>query len=215
MRFLTGLICFFLLVSCSVQVTREQAAGGTKEIRVDQWKEVVAHKMNERQFPFTLKVRNDKRMKEFTGLQLSSDWSLKDQRKKLVMEKKGQEVSLHYSGRTEKMTSGQAGLVSPRDHLMLMHDSGIFQRMLPPITFLGKKAARVEIKIDPKTLANQMKKRLNTTNPKARIMQDFAEKTKVVYQVVFYPESKKLLLLRVVIRASPRSPAQEIIYKFS
>lgn len=212
MRFLTGLICIFLLVSCSVQMPREQASNGKE--RVEQWKQVIADKMNERQFPFIAKVTRDRKVEEFAGLQILSDWSLKDKQNKLVMEKKGKEVFLHYSGQTEKMSPQQAGLVSPKDHLMLMKESGIAHRILPSVTFQGKKAVRVEIMINPKKLANQMKSRLNTPNPNA-LMQVLAEKWKVVYQVVYRPESKKLLLIRVQIRASSTSQPQEIIYQFS
>jgi outer membrane biogenesis lipoprotein LolB len=214
MRFLIGLISFFLLVSCSGQMPREQASNGKEKKRVEQWKQVLVQKMNERQFRFIEKVTRDKKVEEFTGVQYLSDWSLKDKQNKLVMEKKGKEVFLHYSGRTEKMTPTQAGLVSPKDHLMLMKESGIIHRILPSVTFQGKKAVRVEIMISPEKLANQMKSRLNTSNPNA-LMQVFAKKWKVVYQVVFHPESKKLLLIRVQIRASSTSQPQEIIYQFS
>ncbi len=214
MRFLPGIICFFLLVSCSVQMPHEQISDRKEKIRVDEWKQVLSSKMGEKQFSFMVKVTGDRKVEEFTGFQLLSDWSLRDKQNKLVMRKKGKEVVVYYSGRMEKMTPAQAGLVSPKDHLMLLKESGIVHRKLPPITIQGKKADRVEIMISPEKLADQMKSRLNAPNPN-ELMQVLASKWKVVYQVAFLPESKKLLLLRVQIKAPDNSRPQEIIYQFS
>ncbi|MBA4495145.1 hypothetical protein ACFO25_10145 [Paenactinomyces guangxiensis] len=223
MRLFAGLICFLFLTSCSLQSSSETHLQSAKE-NVLAMKEkqlnrevrlVFSQKLDQSSYPFKVRVKKDGKVSELEGRQFYEDWSLQNRHTNQIrLEKKNRQVFIYYSNQKETLSLTQAGLVSPRDHLILIRDMAQNIRELSAIRVHGKKAVLAEVKINEEKLAQRLKGRISSPH-ELNAFSGISNKVKVIYLLSYIPASKELLRLRVKINSPDSLQYQEITYDFA
>ncbi|MGA8942478.1 MAG: hypothetical protein WB502_07135 [Thermoactinomyces sp.] len=164
---------------------------------------------SQKEYKFALKISTDKNsVRYYQGKQDGENWVISDTSGKKVMERKDKKVWAYHSGNKEEMTVNQAGLVSPKDHLLFL------QKVLGKVEFIRKMESPVQKKarvtVDPHKFSEQFRKRLNinsNTSP-LPVYKDYH-----IYYELIYLESPNKQLKQIILNMPEQGEASHsLIY---
>ncbi|MFC7440568.1 hypothetical protein [Laceyella putida] len=212
-RIMSCLACF-LLVACQANpfaahpTAKEKAASEQAEL-VKKARQVINQQLHKKEYPFQMMVDPMRGKRRFLGKQAGEDWSLKElPSRELVMQRKEERIYAYHRSKTEVMTTWQAGLVSPRDHLAFVLEMAKSYRKGPSIQVNGQKADVIEVDIDEGKLLDKIKQTLFHDAAIA-----LPDKMKVAYKLAVV-RPHRLVRVTLLIQAPDREQVQQLTYEF-
>jgi len=192
-RILYLILTMLILQSCSgnaesmkLKDTESQTAILKQEIH-----QVLNKRLNEKRYSFHIRVQEQKQQQVLVGQQMGEQWEIKNPKQpEQWMKREKDRIISTFGGEKETMAVGQAGLVSPRDHLALIEElKGNFSEP----TFLriqNKKAKRVEINLDKEKLSQKLQQRLFSSGKPVSVP---LKEMDVRYSLIYFPDTHQLV----------------------
>lgn len=163
-------------------------------------------------YPFTLLIRHF----QFEGMQEGKDWSLEsrngDRKKSRIrVVKKGETISLTRGKQTEKMNTRQFGVLSPRDHLLLVKSAVLHVQPLPE---RQKDWTGMEAVLSSEEIGDQLGEWMGESFEQGPANQA-SRKFRVRYRFWFHSDQKGLSHLNIKILPLHKDlPREEMVYRF-
>lgn len=157
-------------------------------------------------FSFTLEVGAEQK-NIYKGQQTGEDWSLEGENQIRII-KKGDKIHLSSKGKKETLTADQFGLLSPRDHLLLIGGEGNIEK----ITMNQKEALQIEL--SNQAVSEKLQQRLGDHFANSHIAERVAEQNRILYELEYWPQNKQLRQMKVRIILQDENSEEEILYHF-
>jgi hypothetical protein len=205
MNWLLSLFTFIFLGACSGTYLEHSVHSGHQD---QQMMEAINRKLKESAYSYRLTVKQSGQVQIFTGKQQGENWVIHEPKQKLEMERKGDRIWIHFAGKQEEMSTKQAGLVSPRDHLLLIKE---IAKAFHPLK-AENNYRRYRVEIDQHKWLQKLKQRLYTKEETPLF--DLSEKMRVDYQLLFSENGTKLKRVTLTIEGYDPDREQVLTYSF-
>ncbi|RAL20844.1 hypothetical protein [Thermoflavimicrobium daqui] len=194
-----------LLVGCESLLTKDIKPNVKQE-----WGQMLKKKMEQMHYPFRIQAKQDR----FIGKASKEDWYVKKiGSPKIQIEKKGKQITIYKDRESEVLNEEQLGIVSPRDHLLLMEEVGEIQhKSVHNISWEKKMARQVRVDIDEKKLSQKIKKRFSS-DQHTQFFPKLSDQVRVVYHLIYLIDTQTLKQMKIHIQPK-NGMKQEIIYSF-
>lgn len=206
------LFLLFFLSSCNLNATVENPK--EEQVKEEHSEAQLMKKMKtwtdsqlaKDKFSFTLEVGAEQK-NIYKGQQIGEDWYLEGENQ-IRIKKKGDKIHLSSKGKKETLTTDQFGLLSPRDHLLLIRGEGNIEK----ITMNQKKVLQVEL--SNQVLTEKLQQRLGDHFANSYIAERVAEQNRILYELEYWPQNKQLRQMKVRLIMHDGSSEEEILYYF-
>jgi hypothetical protein len=193
----------FLLIACqSLPVDHSKVE---KENKKNYLLQILDKKMKQEAYSFIIKTTRD----QFHGKLNGENWEIKKENH-FSLEKKENKIQLKKGTESEELLVDQLGLISPRDHFLLVKEAGKLIHQPENISWEKKQAKKLNVPINHEKLSERLKKRFLSNKPVIQL----SEKVKVVYQFIYIPDTYDLKQMSIRLQTVQGS-VQEVTYLFS
>lgn len=190
----------FLCVGCTEPKAHEPTSAEKKQQEQQMMQQQIYELLKnggQKEYEFALQIKTDQQTVQYEGKQAGENWVITDAKGKKVMERKDKKVWAYHLENKEEMTVKQAGLVSPKDHLIFL------KKVLGKVEYIQKWKSptqkKAKVIVDPYKLSDQFKTRLNTESNASLfpVYEDFH-----IYYELIYSDSPEKQLEQIILNMS-------------
>ncbi|OYD09664.1 hypothetical protein [Paludifilum halophilum] len=176
--------------------------------------EGIDRRLNREKYPFQLIMKDGSVLE---GKQEGTDWSLESQSgesPKIEVVKKGDQIKLTLGKKVEQLNRRQFGLLSPRDHLLLVKESILRVRKLPDQTIHDKKVKGFQVDLSSEDIGDKLGDWMGKAFSKGAANRA-SRKFRLRYQFWFEAENRELAQLNIrIVPFEEDDTKEEVIYRF-
>ncbi|MFC4078036.1 hypothetical protein [Salinithrix halophila] len=213
MRYLLLTLVLVMANFSGCQVPVAQKASKSSPSSQIQMVKQVEQQLKVKQYPFFLVLNGKAR---FKGEQRGEDWRLysdPSEEKRISIEKKGSVILLSRGKKKETLRDRQFGLLSPRDHLLLLKESVTWTKRLPDRQTKTGTLKGIETQLDSGVLGKKLGDWMG------RAFDDGAatkasRKFRLRYRIWYHPETEKTAELTIRIIPLQGTKVQTLHYRF-
>jgi len=208
MRNLWWLLAFVFLLGCSVHTDQSPNTSSDHETSLrESLDRIVNRQLAREHFSFSI-ILEDHSDYRFVGEQTGADWTLKSQGsgEPIEVKKKGNRIELTQEKTTEKLSERQFGLISPRDHLILLQEAAGRVKALPA---RDQGIHGMEIDLDKGKIGQIVEQQMGSRKAGREIAQHASRKLQVRYRLWYRIDNQELTRMEIHVDSTNPSPDQE------
>ncbi|MGI6127056.1 MAG: hypothetical protein ACOYEF_08830 [Planifilum sp.] len=209
MRKLLWLFLIFLF-GCSAGTEQPSTASGSDrqaELR-ERLDRVVDQQLAREHFSFSI-ILEDHSKYRFVGEQRGADWTLKSEGagEPIQVQKKGDEIELTQRKNKETLSEQQFGLISPRDHLILLQEAA---GRVNPLSAGDPEVEGMEVVLDRERIGQIVEEQMGFQKAARDIAEQASRKIRVRYLLWYRAEDRELTRMEIHLDSiQDPSPAPE------
>lgn len=197
----------FLLLGCSVHT--ESSPTGTVSDQTslrENLNQIVKRQLDRKPLSFSI-ILEDHSDYRFVGEQKGADWTLKSEGtdEPIELTKKGDQIELVQSENREKLSPRQLGLISPRDHLILLQEAA---GRIKPIPAPEEGIEGMEIVLDKGKIGQIVEQQMGSQDTAREIALNASRKIQVRYHLWYRTRDRELT--RMEIHLDSTNPSSDL-----
>ena len=199
-----------ILVMLSGCIHKDDGTPDEKKLRSHLFRHIDAQ-VQQSHYPFTLSVPPMR----LEGQQQGKDWLLESQdsdgKERIRVRKEGSDIFLVRGKQKEKLTARQFGLLSPRDHLLLVKSSGL---QIEPLSKNKRGLIGVRVVLSSEEIGDRLGKWIGSTFDQGSANQA-SRKFRIRYQLWYPPHQEGISILKLEIHPQAKDqPHEKMVYRF-
>ena len=201
MRKLLWLVAIIFLFGCSLNTAPSSSGKAPDPMSLrEELNRIVNRQISRDPFSFSIILGGDPGYR-FVGVQKGTDWTLKSEGtgEPIKLTKKGSEIELVLSKNTEKLSERQFGLISPRDHLLLLQEAA---DRIKPVSSGDPNIQGMEITLDKNKIGQIVEQQMGSREAAREIARHASQKIQVRYLLWYRTDNRELTRMEIHLDSS-------------
>ena len=211
MRKLCLLLTLIFLFGCSVSKEPSTLDPGSDQTLRENLNQIVDQQLSREHFSFSIILEDHEY--RFVGEQKGTDWTLRSEgaEEPIKVKKRGDKIELIQREKKEKLSERQFGLLSPRDHLILLQESAGRVKGFP---VRDQGVQGMEIILDREKIGQIVKQQMGDQKTAQEIANRASRNIQVRYQLWYRTGDKELTRMEIHLDSVNPYPETQIRYIF-